>query len=94
MLTVFDVGVFIYPLEECSTVVGFEAMISNQIITVQIKDKSKIDDCYFDCCTPTNGALQSGSGKDGSRVKCCGQSLCSLVPDLFALSCQLLWSFV
>ncbi|XP_041701626.1 von Willebrand factor A domain-containing protein 5B1 [Coregonus clupeaformis] len=55
-------GIFIYPLEECSTVVGFEAMISNQIITVQIKDKSKIDDCYFDCCTTANGALQSGSG--------------------------------
>ncbi|XP_041713688.1 von Willebrand factor A domain-containing protein 5B1-like [Coregonus clupeaformis] len=55
-------GIFIYPLEECSTVVGFEAMISSQIITVQIKDKSKMDDCYFDCCTTANGALQSGSG--------------------------------
>uniref|UniRef100_A0A4W5NPZ6 von Willebrand factor A domain containing 5B1 n=1 Tax=Hucho hucho TaxID=62062 RepID=A0A4W5NPZ6_9TELE len=57
-------GIFIYPLEECSTVVGFEAMISSQIITVQIKDKSKMDDCYFDCCTTANGALQSGSGKN------------------------------
>ncbi|XP_029578623.1 von Willebrand factor A domain-containing protein 5B1-like [Salmo trutta] len=56
-------GIFIYPLEECSTVVGFEAMISSQIITVQIKDKSKMDDCYFDCCTTANGALQSGSGQ-------------------------------
>ncbi|KAL1020666.1 hypothetical protein UPYG_G00003080 [Umbra pygmaea] len=55
-------GIFIYPLEECSTVVGFEAMISSQIITVQIKDKSKMDDCYFDCGTTANGALQSGSG--------------------------------
>ncbi|XP_030625649.1 von Willebrand factor A domain-containing protein 5B1 [Chanos chanos] len=54
-------GIFIYPLEECSTVVGFEAMISNQIITVQIKDKAKIDDCYFECCT-ANGSFQSGSG--------------------------------
>ncbi|XP_041954932.1 von Willebrand factor A domain-containing protein 5B1 [Alosa sapidissima] len=55
-------GIFIYPLEECSTVVGFEAMISSQIITVQIKDKTKIDDCYFDCCSSANGALPSGSG--------------------------------
>ncbi|XP_036389932.1 von Willebrand factor A domain-containing protein 5B1 [Megalops cyprinoides] len=55
-------GIFIYPLDECSTVVGFEAMISSQIVTVQIKDKAKIDDCYFDCCTVANGAFQSGSG--------------------------------
>ncbi|KAM4610327.1 von Willebrand factor A domain-containing protein 5B1 [Polymixia lowei] len=53
-------GIFIYPLEEHSTVVGFEAMISSQIITLQIKDKAKIDDCYLDGC---NGALQSGSGQ-------------------------------
>lgn len=56
-------GIFIYPLEENSIVVGFEAMISSQIITLQIKDKAKIEDCYLDCCNTSNGALQSGSGK-------------------------------
>ncbi|KAM7411299.1 hypothetical protein PAMA_021339 [Pampus argenteus] len=55
-------GIFIYPLEENSIVVGFEAMISSQIITLQIKDKAKIEDCYLDCCNTSNGALQSGSG--------------------------------
>lgn len=55
-------GIFIYPLEEGSVVVGFEAMISTQIITVQIKDKTKIEDCYFDCYTAANGNLQSGNG--------------------------------
>uniref|UniRef100_A0A3B5ASH5 von Willebrand factor A domain containing 5B1 n=1 Tax=Stegastes partitus TaxID=144197 RepID=A0A3B5ASH5_9TELE len=55
-------GIFIYPMEENSIVVGFEAMISSQIITLQIKDKAKIDDCYLDCCNTSNGALQSGSG--------------------------------
>ncbi|XP_028308117.1 von Willebrand factor A domain-containing protein 5B1 [Gouania willdenowi] len=55
-------GIFIYPLEENSIVVGFEAMISSQIITLQIKDKAKIDDCYLDCCNTSNGALQSASG--------------------------------
>ncbi|KAJ8412009.1 hypothetical protein AAFF_G00142760 [Aldrovandia affinis] len=55
-------GVFVYPLDEWSTVVGFEAMVSSQIITVQIKDKAKIDDCYFDCCTVANGTFQTGSG--------------------------------
>ncbi|CAL8368150.1 unnamed protein product [Lota lota] len=54
-------GIFIYPLEENSTVVGFEAMISTQIITLQIKDKSKIDDCQPDVSSAT-GMLQSGSG--------------------------------
>nr|XP_023690592.1 von Willebrand factor A domain-containing protein 5B1 isoform X2 [Paramormyrops kingsleyae] len=56
-------GIFIYPLDECSTVVGFEAMISDQIITLQIKDKTKIDDCYFDCCSTANEAVQSGTGR-------------------------------
>uniref|UniRef100_A0A3P8UHP1 von Willebrand factor A domain containing 5B1 n=1 Tax=Amphiprion percula TaxID=161767 RepID=A0A3P8UHP1_AMPPE len=41
-------GIFIYPLEENSIVVGFEAMISSQIVTLQIKDKAKIDECYLD----------------------------------------------
>uniref|UniRef100_A0A3Q3X3M7 Uncharacterized protein n=1 Tax=Mola mola TaxID=94237 RepID=A0A3Q3X3M7_MOLML len=57
-------GIFIYPLEENSIVVGFESMISTQIITLQIKDKAKIEDCYLDCCHTSNGALHSGSGKD------------------------------
>lgn len=56
-------GIFIYPLEENSIVVGFESMISSQIITLQIKDKAKIDDCYLDCCNASNGALHSASGK-------------------------------
>ncbi|KAM9750873.1 von Willebrand factor A domain-containing protein 5B1 [Menidia menidia] len=55
-------GIFIYPLEENSIVVGFEAMISSQIITLQIKDKAKIEDCYLESCNTTNGAPQSGSG--------------------------------
>ncbi|XP_051518790.1 von Willebrand factor A domain-containing protein 5B1 [Myxocyprinus asiaticus] len=54
-------GIFIYPVDECSVVVGFEAMIGSQIITVQVKDKMKIDDCCFDCCN-ANGTSQSGGG--------------------------------
>ncbi|CAL8325880.1 unnamed protein product [Merluccius merluccius] len=54
-------GIFIYPLEENATVVGFEAMISTQIITLQIKDKSKIDDCQPDVSSAT-GTHQSCSG--------------------------------
>lgn len=60
--SLWSLGIFIYPLEENSIVVGFEAMISSQIISLQIKGKAKIDDCYADSCH-TNGALQSGTGK-------------------------------
>ncbi|XP_029689047.1 von Willebrand factor A domain-containing protein 5B1 isoform X2 [Takifugu rubripes] len=55
-------GIFIYPLEENSIVVGFESMISSQIITLQIKDKSKIEDCFLDCCHASNGVLQGVNG--------------------------------
>ncbi|XP_055079091.1 von Willebrand factor A domain-containing protein 5B1 [Periophthalmus magnuspinnatus] len=55
-------GIFIYPLEENAIVVGFEAMISTQIITLQIKDKAKIEDCHPDSCSTQNGALQSCGG--------------------------------
>ncbi|KAL8198579.1 UNVERIFIED_CONTAM: von Willebrand factor A domain-containing protein 5B1, partial [Gekko kuhli] len=51
-------GLFVYPLDEYTTVVGFEALVFNRVVTVQIKDKAKIDDCYFDCC---NGRA-SGEG--------------------------------
>ncbi|KAK7905146.1 hypothetical protein WMY93_017753 [Mugilogobius chulae] len=54
--------IFIYPLEENAIVVGFEAMISTQIITLQIKDKAKMEDCHPDCCNTQNGALQSCGG--------------------------------
>uniref|UniRef100_H3D4F0 von Willebrand factor A domain containing 5B1 n=1 Tax=Tetraodon nigroviridis TaxID=99883 RepID=H3D4F0_TETNG len=54
-------GIFIYPLEENSIVVGFEAMISSQILTLQIKDKSKMEDCLLDCCSSSDGVLQGSS---------------------------------
>uniref|UniRef100_A0A3P9PKM3 VIT domain-containing protein n=1 Tax=Poecilia reticulata TaxID=8081 RepID=A0A3P9PKM3_POERE len=69
-------GIFIYPLEENSIVVGFEAMISSQIITLQIKGKAKLDDCYQDICRTANGGLQSNTGKaedavsDWSNCRC------------------------
>ncbi|NXX50885.1 VW5B1 protein, partial [Tricholaema leucomelas] len=35
---------FVYPLDEFTTIVGFEAAVSRRAITVQIKDKAKIGD--------------------------------------------------
>lgn len=61
-------GIFIYPLEENSIVVGFEAMISSQILTLQIKDKSKMEDCLLDCCSSSDGVLQGVNGKSFSHL--------------------------
>lgn len=70
------VGIFIYPLEENSIVVGFESMISSQIITLQIKDKSKIEDCFLDCCHSSDGVLQGVNGKRGSHLLPLGSDCC------------------
>lgn len=52
--------------------VGFESMISSQIITLQIKDKSKIEDCFLDCCHASNGVL---NGKRAWRELLLGPGL-------------------
>ncbi|XP_075376461.1 von Willebrand factor A domain-containing protein 5B1 [Mycteria americana] len=56
-------GLFVYPLDECTTVVGFEAAVSRRAVTVQIKDKAKIDDTYFDGCSLPDGRAHDGSGR-------------------------------
>ncbi|KAM7083665.1 LOW QUALITY PROTEIN: von Willebrand factor A domain-containing protein 5B1 [Ciconia maguari] len=56
-------GLFVYPLDECTTVVGFEAAVSRRAVTVQIKDKAKIDDTYFDGCSLPDGRARDGSGR-------------------------------
>ncbi|XP_072888600.1 von Willebrand factor A domain-containing protein 5B1 [Hemitrygon akajei] len=55
-------GLFIYPVDEFTTVVGFEATVSGRIVTLQIKDKAKLDDCYFDCSNTSSGTFQNGNG--------------------------------
>ncbi|XP_013920089.1 PREDICTED: von Willebrand factor A domain-containing protein 5B1 [Thamnophis sirtalis] len=40
-------GMFIYPLDEYTTVVGFEAVIAERVVTVQIKDKARIEESGF-----------------------------------------------
>lgn len=74
-------GIFIYPLEENSIVVGFESMISSQIITLQIKDKSKIEDCLLDCRSSSDGVLQGANGKSFPD-ECGGAALVQLTFSL------------
>ncbi|XP_023796048.1 von Willebrand factor A domain-containing protein 5B1 [Cyanistes caeruleus] len=56
-------GLFVYPLDEGTTVVGFEAAVSRRTVTVQIKDKAKIDDTYLDSCSLPPGRAADGSGR-------------------------------
>uniref|UniRef100_A0A663DP48 von Willebrand factor A domain containing 5B1 n=1 Tax=Aquila chrysaetos chrysaetos TaxID=223781 RepID=A0A663DP48_AQUCH len=57
-------GLFVYPLDECTTVVGFEAAVSRRAMTVQIKDKAKIDDTYFDISSVLESIVASGQTKE------------------------------
>ncbi|KAI4587968.1 hypothetical protein MJG53_002376 [Ovis ammon polii x Ovis aries] len=41
-------GLFVYPLDEYTTVIGFEAVIGDRVVTVQIKDKAKIEGGHFE----------------------------------------------
>uniref|UniRef100_A0A8B9SRN6 von Willebrand factor A domain containing 5B1 n=1 Tax=Anas platyrhynchos TaxID=8839 RepID=A0A8B9SRN6_ANAPL len=50
-------GLFVFPLDEHTTVVGFEAAVCRRAITVQIKDKAKID---FVWLTPRLVAISAG----------------------------------
>ncbi|XP_039940680.1 von Willebrand factor A domain-containing protein 5B1 [Hirundo rustica] len=56
-------GLFVYPLDEGTAVVGFEAATSRRTVTVQIKDKAKIDDTNFDSCSLPPGRAGDGSGR-------------------------------
>uniref|UniRef100_A0A2K6G8D2 von Willebrand factor A domain containing 5B1 n=1 Tax=Propithecus coquereli TaxID=379532 RepID=A0A2K6G8D2_PROCO len=58
-------GLFVYPLDEYTTVIGFEAVIADRIVTVQIKDKAKLESSHFDAFqvrspTVTGNILQEG----------------------------------
>lgn len=52
-----------YPLDEGTTVVGFEAAMSQRTVTVQIKDKAKMDETYFNSCSLPPGRAGDGSGE-------------------------------
>ncbi|XP_063798225.1 von Willebrand factor A domain-containing protein 5B1 [Pseudophryne corroboree] len=56
-------ALFVYPLNEHTVVVGFEAVICRRIITVQIKDKAKMDESYYEYCSMASGRLPEGNGR-------------------------------
>ncbi|KAM8927489.1 von Willebrand factor A domain-containing protein 5B1 isoform 2-T2 [Pelodytes ibericus] len=56
-------ALFVYPLNEHTVVVGFEAVVCRRIVTVQIKDKAKMDESYYDYCSMSSGRLLEGNGR-------------------------------
>ncbi|XP_069893856.1 von Willebrand factor A domain-containing protein 5B1 isoform X2 [Dipodomys merriami] len=58
-------GLFVYPLDEQTTVIGFEAVIADRIVTVQIKDKAKLETSHLEVsrvrpATISRSTLQEG----------------------------------
>ncbi|KAF0875570.1 VW5B1 protein, partial [Crocuta crocuta] len=66
-------GLFVYPLDEYTTVIGFEAVIADRVVTVQIKDKAKMDSSHFDgtrirATNVTGTTLQEGASVMPGKV--------------------------
>ncbi|OBS68872.1 hypothetical protein A6R68_02587 [Neotoma lepida] len=56
-------GLFVYPMDEYTTVVGFEAVIADRVVTIQIKDKAKLDKSHLDIQSATvTGLMTAPSG--------------------------------
>ncbi|XP_060235194.1 von Willebrand factor A domain-containing protein 5B1 [Meriones unguiculatus] len=55
-------ALFVYPTDEYTTVVGFEAVVGDRVVTIQIKDKAKLDRSYLDIqsATVTGNIPQEG----------------------------------
>lgn len=68
-------GLFVYPLDEHTTVIGFEAVIADRVVTVQIKDKAKIEGGHFEA-TGIRAATVTGKRAGGAVAgPGCGWSL-------------------
>ncbi|XP_051873957.1 von Willebrand factor A domain-containing protein 5B1 isoform X2 [Pristis pectinata] len=55
-------GVFVYLLEESEVVVAFEALTAGRLVTIQVKNRGRAEDCCFDCYRRSNLALQCNKG--------------------------------
>ncbi|XP_059936400.1 von Willebrand factor A domain-containing protein 5B1 [Mesoplodon densirostris] len=59
-------GLFVYPLDEYTTVIGFEAVIADRVVTVQIKDKAKMEGGHLDA---TGLRAATVTGKKARKAK-------------------------
>ncbi|KAF6346014.1 von Willebrand factor A domain containing 5B1 [Rhinolophus ferrumequinum] len=60
-------GLFVYPLDEYTTVIGFEAVIADRVVTVQIKDKAKMESGHFNPNRIRAATFTGGFGADPVR---------------------------
>lgn len=65
MLGPAPAGLFVYPLDEYTTVIGFEAVIADRVVTVQIKDKAKMECGHFNA---THIRATTVTGKEARRA--------------------------
>ncbi|KAF7692611.1 von Willebrand factor A domain-containing protein 5B1 isoform X1 [Silurus meridionalis] len=59
-------GVFVYPLGEREVVVGFEAILSGRLLSIEVQSRGKLEDHCPDC-SPV-------SGVHGKEWACCGET--------------------
>ncbi|KAI7809549.1 von Willebrand factor A domain-containing protein 5B2 [Triplophysa rosa] len=62
-------GVFVYPLGEKEVVVGFEAVVSGRLVSVELQSRGKLEECCLTCCPGPTLYAQCGHNKDWG---CCG----------------------
>ncbi|KTF95563.1 hypothetical protein cypCar_00041253, partial [Cyprinus carpio] len=62
-------GVFVYPLGEKEVVVGFEAVVSGRLVSVELQSRGTLEDCCLDCCLGSALHNQCGHSKEWG---CCG----------------------
>ncbi|XP_006862418.1 PREDICTED: von Willebrand factor A domain-containing protein 5B1 [Chrysochloris asiatica] len=61
-------GLFVYPLDEDTTVIGFEAVIANRVVTVQIKDKAKLESSHIDNSRVQSSTITGNIMQEGATI--------------------------
>ncbi|XP_027626467.1 von Willebrand factor A domain-containing protein 5B1, partial [Tupaia chinensis] len=61
-------GLFVYPLDEHTTVIGFEAVIAERVVTVQIKDKAKLDSSHVNTSHAESSPATGNVLQDGASI--------------------------
>ncbi|XP_066231375.1 von Willebrand factor A domain-containing protein 5B1 [Saccopteryx leptura] len=61
-------GLFVYPLDENTTVVGFEAVIADRVVTVQIKDKAKMESSHLSATRLRAATLPGNVLQEGGSI--------------------------
>ncbi|TRY69722.1 hypothetical protein DNTS_035405, partial [Danionella cerebrum] len=64
-------GVFVYPLGEKEVVVGFEAVVSGRLVSVELRSRGKLEECCLDCCP---GTVLHSQATQGREWGCCGRT--------------------